>query len=51
MIKASKAKSIPPYWGAHYGPQADMVKGTNAFEFPGKQYSSSIDTDQRQRYL
>lgn len=45
MIKATEAKNIAPYWGAHHGPQADMVKGTNAFEFPGKKYSSSMHVD------
>ena len=28
-------------WGAHHGPQADMLLGTNAYEFPGKTYSKS----------
>ena len=37
-----KARSIPfDFWGAHHGPQADMLSGTNAYEFPGKKYSSS----------
>jgi hypothetical protein len=37
-----KARSIPfDFWGAHHGPQADMLSGTNAYEFPGKKYSKS----------
>jgi len=37
-----KPRSIPfDFWGAHHGPQADMLAGTNAYEFPGKKYSSS----------
>ena len=35
-----KARNIPTAsWGAHHGPQADMLMGTNAYEFPGKKYS------------
>jgi hypothetical protein len=37
-----RARSIPfDFWGAHHGPQADMLAGTNAYEFPGKTYSKS----------
>jgi hypothetical protein len=37
-----RARSIPnDSWGAHHGPQADMLLGTNAYEFPGKKYSKS----------
>lgn len=37
-----RARSIPfDFWGAHHGPQADMLLGTNAYEFPGKKYSNS----------
>jgi hypothetical protein len=37
-----RARNIPTdSWGAHHGPQADMLAGTNAYEFPGKKYSSS----------
>jgi hypothetical protein len=40
-----RARNIPTEsWGAHHGPQADMLSGTNAYEFPGKKYSSSIHT-------
>jgi hypothetical protein len=30
------------HWGPHHGPQADMLLGTNGYEFPGKKYSNSI---------
>ena len=37
-----RARNIPSdSWGAHHGPQADMLLGTNAYEFPGKKYSKS----------
>ncbi|MBI4634003.1 MAG: hypothetical protein HY742_08945 [Deltaproteobacteria bacterium] len=37
-----KARNIPSdSWGAHHGPQADMLLGTNGYEFPGKSYSQS----------
>jgi hypothetical protein len=37
-----KPRNIPTAsWGAHHGPQADMLAGTNAYEYPGKKYSSS----------
>ncbi|MBI2348701.1 MAG: hypothetical protein HYV05_08620 [Deltaproteobacteria bacterium] len=37
-----KPRNIPTAsWGAHHGPQADMLLGTNAYEFPGKKYSKS----------
>jgi hypothetical protein len=39
------ANRLMPYWGAHHGPQADVVAGTNAFEFPGKTYTGSIHRD------
>jgi hypothetical protein len=38
-----RARNIPTdSWGAHHGPQADMLAGANAYEFPGKKYSSSV---------
>jgi hypothetical protein len=38
-----RARNIPTdSWGAHHGPQADMLSGTNAYEYPGKKYSSSV---------
>ena len=40
-----RARNIPTdSWGAHHGPQADMLAGTNAYEFPGKKYTSSVHT-------
>jgi hypothetical protein len=37
-----KPRAIPTEsWGAHHGPQADMLTGTNAYELPGKKYSKS----------
>jgi hypothetical protein len=37
-----KARSIPSdSWGAHHGPQTDMLLGTNAYEYPEKKYSKS----------
>lgn len=37
-----KPRSIPfDFWGAHHGPQADMLLGAGAYEFPGKSYSKS----------
>jgi len=40
-----RARNIPSdSWGAHHGPQADMLAGTNAYEFPGKKYSFSAHT-------
>jgi hypothetical protein len=37
-----RARNIPTdSWGAHHGPQADMLLGANAYEFPGKKYASS----------
>ncbi len=38
-----RARNIPTAsWGAHHGPQADMLLGTNAYEFPGRKYSKSV---------
>ncbi|HXG52404.1 MAG TPA: hypothetical protein VNN77_13490 [candidate division Zixibacteria bacterium] len=37
-----RARAIPSAsWGPHHGPQADMLQGTNGYEFPGRKYSSS----------
>lgn len=41
-VKSLPAKDVPPYWGPHHGPQADMLIGANAYEFPGKSYYSSV---------
>ena len=40
-VKAMAAKDVRATWGAHHGPQSDLINGTNAYEFPGKSYSSS----------
>lgn len=41
--KEVRARNIPSAsWGAHHGPQADMLLGTNGYEFPGKSYSKSV---------
>jgi hypothetical protein len=40
-----RARNIPTdSWGAHHGPQADMLAGSNAYETPGKKYASSVHT-------
>ena len=45
QIKAMEAKSVSSHFSAHHGPQSDMVNGTNAYEYPGKRYSSSPHKD------
>jgi len=45
QVKAMEASSVSSHWGAHHGPQSDIVNGTNAYEFPGKRYSSSLHKD------
>ena len=40
-VVPTAAKNISASWGAHHGPEADILAGTNAFEFAGKSYSSS----------
>ena len=44
-VTAMPANKIAPFWGSHHGPQADIVEGTNAYEFPGKTYGSSAHKD------
>jgi hypothetical protein len=34
------AKSLNANWGAHHGPQADIIAGTGGYEYPGKKYSA-----------
>ena len=41
QVEAKESASVSSHWGAHHGPQSDVVNGTNAYEFPGKRYSSS----------
>ena len=40
-VKALPAKDVRSPWGAHHGPQSDLLNGSNAWEYPGKSYSSS----------
>ena len=41
-VKAMPAASVSSHFGAHHGPQTDLLAGTNAYEFAGKSYSSSV---------
>ncbi|HET6487452.1 MAG TPA: hypothetical protein VFH83_13580 [Spirochaetia bacterium] len=45
LVVPTAANTITPSWGAHQSPQADIVEGTNLYEFPGKKYSSSAHKD------
>jgi len=45
QVMAKEAKSVSSHWGGHHGPQSDIVNGTNAYEYPGKSYSSSPHKD------
>jgi hypothetical protein len=45
FVVATAANKIPPPWGAHHGPQADIVLGTNAYEYSGRSYGSSPHKD------
>ncbi len=45
VVAAMPANKVSSHWGAHHGPQSDVVNGTNAWEFPGKRYSSSPHKD------
>ena len=40
-VKPTPANKVSSHWGAHHGPQSDIVNGTNGYEFAGKSYSSS----------
>lgn len=40
-VQASPADKVSSHFGAHHGPQADVISGTNAYENPNKSYSSS----------
>jgi len=40
--KAMPAEELKGHWGAHHGPQADMLIGNNAYEYSGKTYYSSV---------
>lgn len=41
VVKDLPADKISAVWGAHHGPQADMLIGSNAYEYAGKKYSNS----------
>jgi hypothetical protein len=41
-VKASPASGIRSHFGPHHGPQANVMAGSGAYEFPGKRYSSSV---------
>jgi hypothetical protein len=45
VVQASPARDVRSHWGAHHGPQSDVVNGTNAYEYPGNTYSSSPHKD------
>ncbi|MFZ4617091.1 MAG: hypothetical protein ACOYM2_12965 [Rectinemataceae bacterium] len=34
------AKSLNANWGAHHGPQADVIAGTGGYQFAGKKYTA-----------
>jgi hypothetical protein len=40
-VKALAAKDVRSSFGAHHGPQADILAGTGAYQYPGKSYGSS----------
>ncbi len=42
LIKVLPAKKVSGHWGPHHGPEADMLIGNNAYEYPGKTYYSSV---------
>ena len=44
IVKALPADKIPSYWGPHHGPEADILTGNSAYEFPGKVYTNSLHT-------
>jgi len=44
-VKALAPKDVRSSWGAHHGPQSDIINGSNAWHFPGREYSSSPHKD------
>lgn len=42
IVQEMPANKVMPYWGAHHGPQADMITGSGAYPYEGKSYSNSI---------
>ncbi len=45
LVVPTAANTITSSWGPHQSPQADIVEGTNLYEFPGKKYGSSAHKD------
>jgi hypothetical protein len=45
VVVPTPADKVTLSWGVHNGPQADIVTGSNAYEFPGKVYGSSTHRD------
>ena len=41
LVTETAAAKVSPNFGPHHGPQADMIAGTNAFEYEGKSYANS----------
>jgi hypothetical protein len=50
LVKPVEANKVAGHWGAHHGPEADMLLGTNAYEYPGKKILQlgPLDTHQEQ---
>lgn len=44
IVKPTAADKLPSYWGPHHGPEADLLTGNSAYEFPGKEYGNSAHT-------
>ncbi|MBW2064054.1 MAG: hypothetical protein JRJ03_03880 [Deltaproteobacteria bacterium] len=42
LVKDLPANKLASYWGPHHGPEANMLIGTGAYEYPGKTYYSSV---------
>ena len=40
VMPSMSAKSLNANWGAHHGPQADIIAGTGGYEFAGKKYTA-----------
>ncbi len=45
LVVATPANKVGARWGIHHSPQADMVAGTNGYQYPGKTYGSSAHKD------
>lgn len=42
LVKETAANAVRSSWGSHHGPQANILLGAGAYEYPGKSYSSSM---------